>query len=72
MAKSDCEIDSNLELPKCRQRENTTHVFVGNEYFRDGKYYGDVIFRDENIIKVSCNNGNKYMRGQILTITTTK
>lgn len=54
-------------MNKCNQQVNTnTHVFKDGKYYRDEKYFGDIIFRDENIIKVECKNGNRYMKGQII------
>lgn len=45
-----------------------THLFKDGKYYRDEKYFGDVIYSDEKIIKVQCKNGNKYMEGQIITM----
>ncbi len=40
----------------------------GDKYYVDGKYWGDIIYKTDNYFKVECNNGNKYMKGQIITV----
>lgn len=45
-----------------------THSFKDGKYYRDEKYFGDVIYSDEKMIQVECKNGNKYMQGQIITM----
>jgi hypothetical protein len=67
-----CQIGARVKFPsECNQNfKNPTHVFIGGEYYRDGKYFGDVIYSDEKTIQVECKNGNKYMQGQIITLTT--
>lgn len=44
------------------------HSLKDGKYYRDEKYFGDVIYSDEKIIHVECKNGNKYMEGQIIKI----
>ena len=41
---------------------------VNNKYYRNGVYFGDIIYSDLNKIQVECKNGNKFMDGQIITI----
>ncbi len=45
-----------------------THTFINGKYYINDCYYGDVIYSDNKLIQVQCNNGNKFMNGQILTI----
>lgn len=45
-----------------------TDYLVNNKYYRNGVYFGDIIYSDLNKIQVECKNGNKYMDGQIITI----
>lgn len=40
----------------------------GCKYYVDGIYWGDIIERTDNYFKVECNNGNKYMKGKIITV----
>lgn len=51
------ECNQNFKIP--------THY---GKYYRDEKYFGDVIYSDEKMIQVECKNGNKYMEGQIITM----
>lgn len=44
------------------------HSFKDGKYYRDDKYFGDVIYSDDKMIQVECKNGNKYMEGQIITM----
>lgn len=54
---------------ECNQNFKTPiHSFKYGKYYRDEKYFGDVIYCDEKTIKVECKNGNKYMQGQIITM----
>jgi hypothetical protein len=54
---------------ECNQNFKTpTHSFKDGKYYRDEKYFGDVIYSDEKTIQVECKNGNKYMQGQIITM----
>lgn len=43
-------------------------IFIDGKCYFDGKYYGDVVYAEDKIIQVKCNNGNRYMNGQIITI----
>jgi len=53
----------------CNQNLKTpTHSFKDGKYYRDEKYFGDIIYSDEKIIQVECKNGNKYMQGRIITM----
>jgi hypothetical protein len=54
------ECNQNFYTPK--------HSFRDGKYYRDEKYFGDVIYSDEKTIQVECNNGNKYMEAQIITM----
>ncbi len=36
--------------------------------FKNGSYYGDVVYADSLCIQVKCKSDNQYMNGQILTI----
>ena len=56
--------DATLEC--CVSIYNPIHEFVGKEYWRDGDYYGDIIYQDEKVIKVECKKNNKYMKGQVI------
>lgn len=47
---------------------NPKHFFKDGKYYRNEKYFGDVIYTDEKIIQVECKNGNIFMEGQIITI----
>lgn len=40
----------------------------GDKYYVDGKYWGKIIEKTDNYFKVECDNGNKYMKGQIITV----
>ena len=40
----------------------------GDKYYVDGKYWGQIIEKTDDSFKVECNNGNKYMKGQIITV----
>ena len=54
---------------ECYQNFKTpTHSFRDGKYYRDEKYFGDIIYSDEKMIQVECKNGNKYMKGQIITM----
>ena len=54
---------------ECNQNFRTpTHCFSDGKYYRDEKYFGDVIYSDDKTIQVECKNGNKYMEGQIITM----
>ena len=44
-------------------------IFIDGKCFLNGKYYGDVVFSNGKIIQVECKNGNRYMNGQIITIS---
>lgn len=54
------ECNKNFYTPK--------HSFKDGKYYRDKKYFGDVIYSDEKTIQVECKNGNRYMEGQIITM----
>ena len=43
-------------------------ILQGNKYYVDGKYWGEIIEKTANYFKVECNNGNKYMKGQIIKV----
>ncbi|REJ83139.1 MAG: hypothetical protein DWQ44_00025 [Bacteroidetes bacterium] len=58
--KKTMECNQNFYTPK--------HSFKDGKYYRDEKYFGDVIYSDEKIIQIECKNGNKYMEGQIITM----
>jgi hypothetical protein len=54
---------------ECSQNIKTQiHTFKDGKYYRDDKYFGDVIYSDEKTIQIECKNGNKYMEGQIVTM----
>lgn len=65
-------ICSGIQLPKndkcCGELKEIKHLFKNGKYYRDDKYFGDIIFSDGKIIQVECKNGNKYMHGQIITM----
>lgn len=67
--KSPCEIDlasmPEVDCSPCRPQE---HHFKDGKYYRNQKYFGDVIYCDENVIQIECRNGNKFMEGQIITM----
>lgn len=42
---------------------------MNGQCFEDGRYFGDVIYSDQNIIRVEVKNGNKYMEGQIMNFS---
>jgi len=65
-----CQTDvSDSFSSECNQYfKNPTHSFKDGKYYRDEKYFGDVIYSDEKMIQVECRNGNKYMEGQIITM----
>lgn len=65
-----CQTDvSGSFSSECNQNfKNPTHSFKDGKYYRDKKYFGDVIYSDEKMIQVECKNGNKYMEGQIITM----
>ena len=65
-----CQTDvSGSFHSECYQNFKTpTHSFRDGKYYRDEKYFGDIIYSDEKIIQVECKNGNKYMKGQIITL----
>ena len=44
-------------------------IFIDGKCFFNGTYYGDVVFSNGKIIQVECKNGNRYMNGQIITIS---
>ncbi len=41
------------------------YSFFENCCYRDGQFFGNIIYKDETVIKVVVGNGNKYMKGQI-------
>lgn len=48
--------------------KNFDQYFIGSKYYKNHKYYGDIVSIDDNEVKVECKNGNKYMNGQIITL----
>jgi len=63
-----CQADvSGSFSSECNQNFKT-HSFKDGKYYRDEKYFGDVIYSDEKMIQVECKNGNRYMEGQIITM----
>lgn len=34
--------------------------------YKDGDMYGKIIYSDSELITIEVNNGNKYMKGQIV------
>lgn len=55
------ECNNDLNSTKCISIQ-------GNKYYVDGKYWGEIIEVEDDYFKVKCNNGNRYMKGQISTI----
>lgn len=41
---------------------------IGDKMYKNGLYWGDVVSTVDNLINVKCNNGNKYMDGQIIKV----
>lgn len=58
---SDCGCSNNLQPIK-------TIGIQGKKCYVDGKYWGEIIERTDNYFKVKYNNGNRYMKGQIITV----
>ena len=54
-----CCSDWSYKYPK--------YTLQDSKCFSDGNYYGKVIYSDEKMIQVECDNGNKYMKGNIIT-----
>lgn len=46
---------------------NPVYTFKDGKCFKDGIYFGKVVFSDEAMVQVEVDNGNKYMTGQINT-----
>ena len=44
------------------------HTFINGKYYINDCYYGDVIYSDNKLIQVKCNNIGLLTQGQILTI----
>ena len=58
---------------ECNNYYNTSKdFFKDGKYYRNEKYFGDIIYTDEKTIQVECKNGNIFMEGQILTIQLVK
>jgi len=54
------ECNNNFHAPK--------HSFKNGKYYKNDKYFGDVIYSDNKTIQVECKNDNIFMQGQIITI----
>ena len=47
--------------------KQSSYSFTGDQKcYQDGKYFGEIINISDDEIEVRCNNGNKYMEGQIV------
>lgn len=46
-----------------------TYKFRYDKCYRNGKYYGKIIYKDDSSIMVKVENGNKYVQGQIVNFT---
>ena len=61
-------IPENYSIECNENYNNPKNSFKDGKYYRNEKYFGDIIYTDEKIIQVECKNGNIFMEGQILTI----
>jgi hypothetical protein len=41
------------------------YSFFEDEVYRDGKFYGYIIYKGVSLLLVMVNNGNKYMKGNV-------
>jgi len=62
---------SKIELPKaptCVQSSTLEAVyeFKGEKVYKNDQYYGKIVRFTENGVSVEVDNGNKYMKGQII------
>lgn len=58
--------DNGLTDIECGLPKQFNYEFLGDSCFYNSKYYGQIIEREKDKIKVLVNNGNKYMKGQIV------
>ena len=49
-------------------RPNAVYTINGKSLYRNGKYYGFIIYQDEKLIRFVCDNGNEYMQGKTMEI----
>lgn len=42
------------------------YTFLKDKCFRDGKYFGRIIYQDTNMIRVELKSDNRYMNGHIM------
>lgn len=60
-------LDRSVNCGSCFEPIKTIGI-KGEKYYIDGKYWGEIIEITENYFKVKCNNGNKYLKGRIITV----
>ena len=46
--------------------------FTDGKMYKNGRYFGDIVDGDDTHIVVKCNNENRYMKGQLITIQIVK
>jgi len=67
-----CPSITNIpDVPECGANMANFHNtysfdFENKECYQNGKYYGQIIEHREDYIKVEVDNGNRYMKGQIV------
>lgn len=70
-----CSIKES-DIPKnteCSTGENFYfYDVIAGKLYKEGRYFGDIVEGDDTHIVVKCNNGNRYMTGQLITIQIAK
>jgi hypothetical protein len=44
------------------------YTFTDSKCYRDGFYFGKVVYSDNDTIQVECDTDNYFMKGKIITI----
>ena len=57
-----------MPLKSCSQfaPKQSKYVFIADVCLKDGDLYGKIVYSDGKLITVEVDNGNKYMKGQIV------
>lgn len=57
-----------IPLKSCSEfaQKQSEYVFKDGACLKDGDMYGKIVYSDDNLITVEVDNGNKYMKGQIV------
>lgn len=64
----ECENPNPAPLKICNQfsPKQSDYEFKDGMCFKDGEVYGKIVYSDNELLTVEVDNGNKYMKGQII------